>query len=144
MRLKNQFIDRRISSDWYTISLAWPYGLEHIHRIFRAGCNSRPAVTVREFFHGFWKNMTQRNSATDSIVWMEEDEPACCIVEKPWRYEFSRGFLYAEPQPSGLQFWLVVVGYWLSGQGKRSRPRPKTNNRAPITAAQNRDVLHAA
>ncbi len=34
----------------------------------------------------------QRNSATDSIVWMEEDEPACCIVERPWRCEFSRAF----------------------------------------------------
>ena len=46
---------------------------------------------VRELFQDM-EGQTQRNSATDSIVWMEEDEPACCIVEKPWRYEFSRAF----------------------------------------------------
>jgi len=50
-------------------------------------------VTVRELFQEM-EGQTQRNSATDSIVWMEEDEPACCIVEKPWRYEFSRAFYW--------------------------------------------------
>ena len=41
--------------------------------VFRAGCDSRPAVSamaqVRERFHA----LSWCDSSTDSIVWMEED-----------------------------------------------------------------------
>jgi hypothetical protein len=63
------------------------------------------------------------------------------FVEKPWSYVFSGAFFYAEQQSSGLPFWLMGIGYWLSGQRGRNGPLSATHSRIPITAAHNREVL---
>jgi hypothetical protein len=72
---------------------------------------------------------------------MEEDEPACCICREALELCILRGFFYAEQQSSGLPFWLMGIGYWLSGQRGRNGPLSATHSRIPITAAHNREVL---
>ena len=65
---------------WPSISLAPEEAFFHIRRVFRAGCNSRPAVIVREASR-VWMATMQCDSATDSTVWMEEGEPAFAVAE---------------------------------------------------------------